>query len=177
MRLPLLSFATLALLAMASCKPPPKDVATKAFVKELHLYFNNLNNEAQSRKEDLRKADARLGLMTATGAIYSTYTWDETAFVVKNFKCKNCETKLILTSPTTDYLCPSCGRSPYEVFKKEATYKSSLGPDGRPKEPSATAIAKESFERDGAQALSMFDLTKENTAKPLIATVRYVRRQ
>lgn len=183
MRLPLLSFATLALLATASCKPPPKDVATKAFVKELHLYFNNLNNEGQARKDDLRKADAKLGLITATGSIYSTYTWDENAFVVYNYKCKTCETKLIITSPSTQYLCPSCGHCPYVTHganfnRKESPCKTCLGADGKPREADAALIAKEMFERaEGAKVKAMFDLTQENTAKPLIATVRYVRRQ
>ena len=183
MRLTLLSFATLALLTVSSCKPPPKDVATKGFQKELHLYFNNLNNEAQSRKDDLRKADARLGLVTATGSIYSTYTFDENAFVVFNYKCKTCETKLIITSPETQYLCPSCGHCPFVQHgagfnRRESPCKTCLGPDGKPREPAATSIAKESFERsEGAVVKPMFELTQENTAKPLIATVRYVRRQ
>ncbi|MBV8879326.1 MAG: hypothetical protein JO332_05155 [Planctomycetaceae bacterium] len=183
MRLTLLSFSTLALLAMASCKPPPKDIATKAFVKELHLYFNNLNNEGQARKDDLRKLDAKLGLMTATGSIYSTYTFDENAFIVFNYKCKTCGTKLIITSPETQYLCPSCGHCPYVQHgagfnRLESPCKTCLGPDGKPREPNASLIGKESFERsEGAQVRPMFELTQENTAKPLIATVRYVRRQ
>ncbi|HEV3028245.1 MAG TPA: hypothetical protein VG457_11770, partial [Planctomycetota bacterium] len=86
MRLTLLSFAAITLVGLASCKPVPKEQATKAFQKELHLYFNNLNNEAQSRKDDLRKADARLGLITPTGSIYSTYAFDENAFIVFNYK-------------------------------------------------------------------------------------------
>lgn len=183
MRLTLLSFATLALLTTASCKPPPKDVATKGFQKELHLYFNNLNNEGQARKEDLRKSDAKLGLMTATGSIYSTYTFDENAFVVFNYKCKTCETKLTITSPETQYLCPSCGHCPFVQHgtgfnRRESPCKTCLGADGKPREPAATLIAKESFERsEGAKVKPMFELTQENTAKPLVAMVRYVRRQ
>lgn len=183
MRLTLLSIASLALLATSSCKPPPKDVATKAFVKELHLHFNNLNNEAQGRKEELRKADARLGLVTPTGSIYSTYTWDENAFVVMSYSCKTCETKLTITSPSTQYLCPSCGHCPYVQHgagfnRKESPCKTCLGSDGKPKEPNETLIAKESFERsEGAKVKPMFELTQENTAKPLVANVRYVRRQ
>jgi predicted RNA-binding Zn-ribbon protein involved in translation (DUF1610 family) len=138
MRLMLLSFAALALVGLASCKPVPKEQATKAFQKELHLYFNNLNNDAQARKDDLRKSDARLGLVTATGSIYSTYAFDENAFIVFNYKCKTCETKLIITSPGTEYLCPSCGHCPYIAHtgtfnRKESPCKTCLGPDGKPR--------------------------------------------
>jgi hypothetical protein len=183
MRLTLLSFALLGLLTMSACKPVPREQARNAFIKELHLYFNNLNNEGQARKDDLRKSDARLGLVTATGSIYSTYLWDENAFVVFNYRCKTCDTKLILTSPATEYLCPSCGHCPYVVHganfnRRESPCKACVGPDGKPKEPNASLIAKEAFERsEGAVVKPMFDLTQENTAKPLVATVRYVRRQ
>jgi len=183
MRLTLLSFAILGSLTLSACKPVPKEQATKAFQKELHLYFNNLNNDAQARKDDLRKADARLGLMTATGSIYSTYAFDENAFVVFNYKCKTCDTKLIITSPETEYLCPSCGHCPYVVHgagfnRRESPCKTCLGPDGKPREPNASLIAKEAFERsEGAVVKPMFELTQDNTAKPLLATVRYVRRQ
>jgi hypothetical protein len=183
MRLKLLSFAILTSVALAACKPVPKDQARTAFTKELHLYFNNLNNEAQSRKDDLRKSDAKLGLMTATGSIYSTYTFDENAFVVYDYKCKTCETKLIVSSPETQYLCPSCGHCPYVQHpagfnRKESPCKLCLGADGKPKEPNPTLITKESFERAGdASVRPMFDLTQAETTKPLIATVRYVRRQ
>lgn len=183
MRLTLLSIAALATVGLASCKPVPKEQATKAFIRELHLYFNNLNNDAQARKEDLRKSDAKLGLMTATGSIYSTYTFDENAFIVFNYKCKTCETKLILTSPETEYLCPSCGHCPYVLHgagfnRRESPCKTCIGPDNKPREPNATLISKEAFERsEGAIVKPMFELTQDNTAKPLVATVRYVRRQ
>jgi hypothetical protein len=182
MRLKLLSFAILASVTLAACKPVPRDQARAAFVKELHLYFNNLNNEGQGRKDDLRKADAKLGLMTATGSIYSTYAFDENAFVVADYKCKTCETKLLVASPETQYLCPSCGHCPYVQHaagfnRKESPCKLCLGADGKPKEPNPTLISKESFERDAAQVKPMFDLTQAETSKPLIATVRYVRRQ
>ena len=183
MRLTLLSFAAVALVGLASCKPVPREQATKAFQKELHLYFNNLNNDAQARKDELRKADARLGLITATGSIYSTYAFDENAFIVFNYKCKTCETRLIITSPETQYLCPSCGHCPYVVHganfnRRESPCKTCLGPDGKPREPNASLIAKEAFERsEGAVVKPMFELTQDNTAKPLLATVRYVRRQ
>jgi hypothetical protein len=183
MRLTLLSIACLGLLATSACKPVPKGEAVKAFQKELHLYFNNLNNEAQARKDDLRKSDAKLGLMTATGSIYSTYAFDENAFVVFNYRCKTCDTKLIVTSPETEYLCPSCGHCPYVVHgagfnRRESPCKTCLGADGKPREPNAALIAKEAFEKsEGAVVKPMFELTQETPGKPLIATVRYVRRQ
>jgi len=183
MRLTLLSLLVLVGLTASACKPVPKEQATKAFVKEMHLYFNNLNNEAQARKDDLRKSDAKLGLMVATGAIYSTYLWDENAFIVFNYKCKTCETRLIITSPETEYLCPSCGHCPYvqhpaNFNRRESPCKLCLGPDGKPREPNASLITKEAFERsEGASVRQMFELTQDNPAKPLRATVRYVRRQ
>jgi len=183
MRLKLLSFAILTALTLAACKPVPKDQARTAFVKELHLYFNNLNNEAQARKDEMRKSDARLGLTKPTGLIYSTYAFDENAFVVFNYKCKTCETKLIVSSPETQYLCPSCGHCPFVQHPagfnpKESPCKLCLGADGKPKEPSPALISKESFERaEGASVRPMFELTQSETSKPLEATVRYVRRQ
>src|SRR5882672_5603871 len=182
MRLTLVSLAVLTSLAMASCKPPPVAQARAGFIKELHLYFNNLNNEAQTRKDDLRKADARLGLITPTGSIYSTYLFDENAFIVFDFHCKTCDTKLIITSPEAQYLCPSCGHCPYVQHgagfnRKESPCKTCLGPDGKPREPNAALLTKEAFEGAKAQVKPMFELTQENTSKPLVATVRYVRRQ
>jgi len=183
MRLTLLSVGIAVLAALSGCAKVTKEQGTKAFYKELHLHFNNLNNEAQFRKDEMRKNDAKLGLITPTGSIYSTYLFDETAFIVKNYKCKTCETKLIITSPETQYLCPSCGHCPYVVHganfnRLESPCKTCLGPDGKLREPNATLIAKEAFERsEGAVVKPMFELTQDNTQKPLLATVRYVRRQ
>jgi hypothetical protein len=182
MRLTLLSLAILGSTALASCKPVPREQARAAFIKELHLYFNNLNNEGQARKDDLRKADAKLGLMTPTGSIYSTYLFDENAFVVFDYRCKTCDTKLIIYSAETQYLCPSCGHCPYvqhgaNFNRKESPCKLCLGSDGKPKEPNPTLITKEAFEGAKAQVKPMFELTQEKTEKPLVATVRYVRRQ
>jgi hypothetical protein len=184
MRLTLLSIGIAVVAALSGCAKVTKEQGTKAFYKELHLYFNNLNNEAQFRKDEMRKSDAKLGLITPSGSIYSTYLFDETAFIVKNFRCKTCETRLIITSPATEYLCPSCGHCPYVKHegtfnKKESPCKTCLGPDGKPREPNADLIKREAFEAAGAQVLPMFEFQqgKDNPNQTMIATVRYVRRQ
>ena len=82
MHLKLLSIGILAVTALAGCKQVTKEQGKNAFYKELHLYFNNLNNEAQSRKDEFRKNDAKLGLIVPTGSIYSTYTFDEGGYII-----------------------------------------------------------------------------------------------
>ena len=44
-----IELATLA--ALSGCAKVTKEQGTKAFYRELHLHFNNLNNEAQFRKD------------------------------------------------------------------------------------------------------------------------------
>ena len=151
MRLTLLSIGIAVLAALSGCAKVTKEQGTKAFQKDVHLYFNNLNNEAQTRKDEYRRWDPRLGL-TPTGAIYSTYVFDENAFVVKNFKCRVCETKLIVTSPSMEYLCPSCGHCPYQKHpdhfnRKESPCKVCIGADGRPKE--SDSIKESDFQEIG----------------------------
>jgi len=183
MRLKLLVLGIAAAVALGGCQKVTKEQGTKAFYKEVHLYFNNLNNEAQFRKDEMRKNDAKLGLITPTGSIYSTFVFDENAFVVKNYKCKTCETKLLLTSPGNEYLCPSCGHCPYVTHaagfnRKESPCKICIGTDGKPKEPNAALITQEAMAKD-AQALPMFEFLpgKDNPNATMAATVRYVRRQ
>ena len=184
MRFKLLATGLVAALAMSGCAKVTKDQGTKACYKELHLHFNNLNNEAQFRKDEMRKNDAKLGLITPTGSIYSTYLFDETAFIVKNYKCKTCETRLIITSPAAEYLCPSCRHCPYVKHegtfnRKESPCKACLGPDGKPREPNADLVKREAFEAAGATVLPMFEFVqgKDNPNAPMLALVRYVRRQ
>jgi hypothetical protein len=185
MRFKLLTVGLAASVAFGGCAKVTKEQGTKAFYKEVHLYFNNLNNEAQFRKDEMRKNDAKLGIITPTGSIYSTYVFDENAFIVKNFKCKTCETKLLITAPGSEYLCPSCGHCPYVTHgagfnRKESPCKICMGADGKPKEPNAALIAKESFEKEpNVQVLPMFEFTsgKDNPNAAMAATVRYVRRQ
>ena len=182
MRVKLLGMALAAATLMAGCKPPPKEQTVKAFIKELHLYFNNLNNEGLARKDDLKKAGVALGITPATGVIYSTYTWDENAFIVKNYKCQVCETRLLITNPATEYLCPSCHHCPYiehpKIFnRKESPCKLCVGVDGKPHEPAAALITPEALAKDGAVVQKMFDIVDDSPGKPFKAWVRYVRRQ
>lgn len=176
----------LALLAAASfcgCAKVTREQGTKAFHRELHLYFNNLNNEAQARKDEFRKNDVRLGLVTPTGAIYSTFQWDENGIIVRDYPCKTCGTKLLICAPSTEYLCPACGHSPYVTHpanfnRRESPCKTCISPDGRPKEPDAELIKKEALEQaPGAKVLPMFEFVEDNPQKTMVAKVRYVRRQ
>jgi predicted RNA-binding Zn-ribbon protein involved in translation (DUF1610 family) len=184
MRLKLLSAGILLAGSLAGCAKVTPEQGIKAFHKELHLYFNNLNNEAQARKDEFRKNDVKLGLVMPTGSIYSTFVFDENAFIVRDFKCKTCETKLIITSPGTEYLCPSCGHCPYVAHsagfnRKESPCKVCIGTDGKPKEPNADLIKREMFEQAGAKVEAMFEIdpAKNNPNGTMAATVRYVRRQ
>src|SRR5437762_12857710 len=119
MRLTLLSIGVAVIAALSGCAKVTKEQGTKAFHRELHLHFNNLNNEAQFRKDELRKNDAKLGRVTPTGSTYSTFLLDETAIIVKNYKRKTCETRLSLTSAGTEHLRHTCSHCHY--VKHEGT--------------------------------------------------------
>lgn len=169
MRVTLLALGILAAATFAGCAKVTKEQGTKAFHRELHLYFNNLNNEAQLRKDEFRKADVRLGMTTPTGAIYSTYFFDETAFLVRDYKCKVCETKLLMTSPENKYVCPSCGHLPYVEHAAGFNRKES---------PCKSCLGKDAFDRSSAANVqAMFEFVEDNPNKPMVAKVRYVRRQ
>jgi hypothetical protein len=108
--------------------------------------------------------------------------FDENAFVVKNFKCRVCETRLIVTSPSMEYLCPSCGHCPYQKHpdgfnRKESPCKICIGADGHPKE--SDSIKADDFQRAGGVVQPMFEYAsgKDNPNATMVATVRYVRRQ
>lgn len=175
-----------ALLLGLGCKPPPKDQAIDAFKRDVASYFDGLNREALNRKEKLRGELARSlrdPLMDpATGTVYSSFdAFDPEGFIVENYKCQACGTILLLTAPAAEYLCKSCGHSPYVghagVNLKVSPCEKCAGTDGRVKAPSETQVAKEAMKlRDGAVVRDSFELTQDNPEKPLVAKVRYVRR-
>jgi hypothetical protein len=181
------AFAVGLLLVSAGCKPVPKDQQLPVFKKQVKLYFNNLNNDAQQRKENLRKerlaSERNPALNPPTGTTYSTFSWDEEGYVVENFRCQvsGCGVKLLLPVPAAEYLCKSCGHCPYKMHPPGTNLKQSpcatcLGPDGIPKPPAEDLIQQQVKGQEGALVKAMFELTQEQVEKPLEAKVRYVRR-
>jgi hypothetical protein len=180
--------AAAAALGVGGCKPPPKEQIESRFRSELRLYFNNLRNEAQARKENLRKEqEAALrnpALPTPTGTIYSTYHWDEEKFIVENFKCQTCETRQLLVVPSDEYLCRSCGHCPYKIHKpgfnkRESPCKECLDAQLKVREPGDLASEEQlkKYDSEGARVKKMFEITEVNQEKGILkATVRYVRR-
>ena len=182
MRFKLLSVALSVAAALGGCAKVTKEQGKLAFYKELHLYFNNLNNEAQARKDEFRRADVRLGLVIPAGAIYSTFQWNENGLIIRDYPCKTCGTKLLIASPSTEYLCPACGHSPYVTHpagfnRRESPCKVCITSDGRPKEPDPDTLKKEVLEQaPGARVELMFEFVQDNPQK-MVAKVHYVRRQ
>jgi hypothetical protein len=178
-------FAALLVLASAGCKPIPKDQQLPVFKKQVKLYFNNLNNESQTRKDNLWKdqaaAERNPALNPPTGTTFSTFTWDEEGYVVENFKCQICGVKLLIPVPSAEYLCKSCGHCPYKIHPRDANLKASpcatcLGQDGIPKPPAEDLVKSQVTGQEGCAVKAMFQLTQEDVEKPLEAKVRYVRR-
>jgi hypothetical protein len=176
--------AAVALLA-AGCKPPPKDQVVELFKKDVARHFNELNREAQDRKERMRSDQARLKrdphMDPATGTIYNTFTFDPEKFIVENYKCQSCGIVLALPAPEAEYLCKSCGHSPYRshtgVNKAVSPCPTCSGADGKLKPVGDDLVSRESLQaREGAVVKEMFQLTADNPEKPLQAKVRYVRR-
>jgi hypothetical protein len=177
---------SLAVAAASGCKPPPKEKVIDAFKAELRLYFNTLNNEAQARKEGLRREQLAAldnpALPAPSGMVYSTFTWDEGAYVVANYPCRGCGTKLLIPAPAAEYLCRACGHSPYEQHPPGTDLSKSpcticVGPEHKPRPPNEDLISKETLSRpEGAAVKDMFEVTEDNPEKPYKAKVRYVRR-
>jgi hypothetical protein len=176
--------AAAALLA-AGCKPPPKDQVVDLFKKDVARHFNELNREAMDRKERMRNDLARLKrdphMDPATGTIYNTFTFDPDKFIVENYKCQSCGITLALPAPEAEYLCKSCGHSPYRshtgVNKAVSPCPTCSGADGKLKPVGDDLVSRESIKtREGAVVKEMFELTADNPEKPLQAKVRYVRR-
>lgn len=188
MRLRAILPAALVLVAGFGCKPPPLAQVETAFRREVQRTFNALNTEAQSRKEGLERSQKLQGRNPAmdppTGMLFSTYTFDDTAFVVENFKCRTCGTTLLISVPSAEFLCRSCGHCPYKDHGPAGPGKTSpcdlcVG-KAMPKEPDASFCNEAFFEKfrdQGTRVKKMFELTQSDTKKPLEATVRYIRRQ
>ena len=68
MRVTLLALCVLTAAPLVGCKKVTKEQGTAAFHKELHLYFNNLNNEAQFRKDEFRKAEGFFTIFAGASA-------------------------------------------------------------------------------------------------------------
>jgi hypothetical protein len=177
--------AGLALLGALGCKPPPKEQAIESFRRDVRRYFDEQNRQALDRKDrlraDLDRAQRNPHMDPATGTVYSTFLFDPEGFVVENYKCQACGTSLMLTAPSAEYLCRSCGHSPYKSHTgdnlKASPCPKCVGADGKPKVPGEDLVAKDAIKtREGATVKDMFELTAENPEKPLVAKVRYVRK-
>lgn len=173
-----------AILLGAGCKPPPKEQAVEMFKKDVQRHFNELNREAADRKERMREELARTKrdphMDPATGTIYSTFTFAADGFVVENYACQKCGTSLAIPAVEAEYLCRSCGHSPYRSHTGIANVSpcpACAGADGKLKPLSDEIVSRDSIKaREGAIVKEMFELTAENPEKPLAAKVRYVRR-
>lgn len=182
-----------AILLGAGCKPPPKEKAVEMFQKDVARYFNELNREASDRKERLRNDLDRVKrdphMEPATGTIYSTFTFNPEGFVVENYVCQGpnprnpsekCGTSLTIPAVEAEYLCRSCGHSPYRSHTGVAAVSpcpTCSGADGKLKPLGDEIVSRDAIKaREGAVVKEMFELTAENPEKPLAAKVRYVRR-
>ena len=180
--------AAAALILSAGCKPPPKEQAVEMFRGDVARYFNELNREAMDRKERMRGELARSKrdpqFDAATGTVYNTFSFDPDSFVVENYKCQSCGTTLALPAAAAEYLCKSCGHSPYrshteypDLSKVPSPCPKCAGSDGKLKPLTDDLVSRDSIKlREGAVVKDMFELTADNPEKPLVAKVRYVRR-
>jgi hypothetical protein len=188
MRLSVWGVAAMGLFISLGCKPPPKDVTEARFKSEVRRYFSNLNSDNERRRESLRddiaKHDANPTHLPPSGLMFNTYVFDPEAFVVTNYKCRACGVKLMVLNPGLEYLCPACHHSPYLEHPKGTDLMKSpctlcVGPEHKPKAPDEAVIQRQKFEglkEEGAAVKPLFEVTQEDTSKPMEAIVRYVRR-
>jgi hypothetical protein len=181
--------AAVAALASWGCSKPPANQAVDAFKQGVHQHFQNLNLESLARREELSRALAMAAtnpaLTPPSGTLLNTYTFDDTAFVVFNYKCKTCETRTLLATPSAEYLCRTCGHSPYVTHPavnfdpRKSPCETCLGSDGKPKAPSDAIMTREFFAKEeGCVVKPMWEMAEgQNPEKPMRAKVRYVRRQ
>lgn len=152
---------------LAACKAPPQDKMLAGFAQELHHYFNNLNDEALTRKELLATESAEYrknpALPPPTGTQFNTFSFSEKGHIAYDVRCKR----------------PTCGQGYlivdyYGLERKCSRCGEILIPAAPEKLPSVAAWLKENC---GADVKPMFEPTQKDTSKmPLKATVRYVRR-
>jgi len=188
MRLIAMSLGVVGLAVAWGCKPPPKDVTELRFKNEVRRYFSNLNSENELRREALRREQTRAEsspvYQPPAGMMYSTYVFEPEQFVVTNYKCRACGVRLTVLNPVLEYLCPSCHHSPYLVHAKGTDLRKSpctmcVGTEHKIQPPDEKVVARDKFEalkEEGVAVKGMFELTQEDTSKPLEAVVRYVRR-
>jgi hypothetical protein len=159
----LLSSALVGLLG-AGCKPPPISESTASFKKDVRRYFENLNQDALSRKELLRRQmerSERNPLSDApTGTVLNTYFFDDGGYIVENFKDPSGVVRTVV--PRTAGAEPSIHVMPPPGEEKVKELKIA--------KEAAGGLDAETKVRD------MFEMTQDNPEKPLKAKVRYVRR-
>ena len=191
MRLAAILALTLAVLVGTGCKPPPRDTRISMFKDAVHRHFNRLNDEALQRKTDLLSDKEKVlknpTLPNPTGTTFSLFEFKDEAYIVFDFPCRTCSTKLLITVPEKEYLCPHCRHCPYKIHPKGTKLNISpcatcVGPTDFATPPEASDISAEALSKyEGAIVKQMFELEPMGTEegdehKPLIATVRYIRR-
>jgi hypothetical protein len=168
----------------ASCKPPPKEKLDDLCKQAIQLYFDVQNQEAQDRKESLAKekaaAAANPALKPPTGFTYSYFDWKLDGFIVEGFKCQVCGTKMLLPVAAQEYLCRSCGHSPYRQHVtadyKDSPCKKCL-PGGKVAEPGDLASREQFAKHEGAKVKDMYEEASHNKDKGILKVkVRYIRR-
>lgn len=95
----ILAASALAVLG-AGCKPPPADQLEDAFRREVRLYFNTLNQDANFRKDVLRKeraaAIANPAMNAPSGTVLNFYVFDDVQAVALTEKKSG---NLLVTQP------------------------------------------------------------------------------
>ena len=186
----------IAVLTLGGCgKPTPGEItALNNFLEDglkhqLNLYFNKLNSEGHERRSMLRlqerMAENNPTLHRSEGLTYHSYLWNEEGFLVYDYECKTCKTRLLIhfSEPVAEtYLCPSCRHSPYKTHRRTDDLKvapcSSCVGAGTPKESVQTIKFFEESKR--GRLGRMYEITKfptqDDPAARLEVTVRYIRK-
>lgn len=188
--------AVLAAVLASGCKKTQQEIEQEQasrdarFRQALHLYFKNLNDDAHQRKDSVRAqmyhAENNPILPPPEGSTFSSYSFDDTAFMVYNYVCRTCGSKLILHLNETlaeQYLCPACRHSPYQVHPPNTDLRKSpctqCITNDKPAAPDTKQYTREwfqKFEKEGVAVGGMYELVDKDLEKPFKAKVRYVRK-
>jgi hypothetical protein len=163
-----LAGAVLALLA-SGCKPPPKEQSIESFKRDVRRYFENLNQDALTRKDLLRRqqdAANRNPLSDPpTGTVLNTFFFDDAGYLVENYKDSSGVVRTVVPR--------SAGHEP-SVMDLPTPTLTSTGAE-KVKVVNLGKDAGSGLDAD-TKVKDLFELTQDNPEKPLSAKVRYVRR-
>lgn len=151
--------------AMAACGGPSDRAGQEAdFKNQLALHFNRLNQESAiaeiETKASLRK-DAHVA--TSIGRTYSTYQWNPDGFILRNVEVKAAKRTV-----------------PMLVYTGSEVQLPAPAPENAGRADAVTGLAADLTEADlkkyAKEPQPMFQVISGNE-KPMVALVRYVRRQ